>query len=208
MLAHNQPIYSYNIKDCSLYNFPNINYEYPSSSKKQLALQEQYNINADMMHKLQLFFGTDQFNSRNLHVNIDLSWIIYVIYKIISTIDNNTKFYDELRKIYVKYNVVLTEYEYEMENCQQYGDLLSQLQELYEFVLKTVEITSRIEQGLTYKAMLKNNETKLNKIVKELKKISNKMEVKKIGSKYTLFPGNQKYKDYTNIDVSFFNQIK
>ena len=56
--------------------------------------------------------------------------------------------------------------------------------------------------------MLKNNETKLNKIVKELKKISNKMEVKKIGSKYTLFPGNQKYKDYTNIDVSFFNQIK
>ena len=208
MLAHNQPIYSYNIKDCSLYNFPNINYEYPSSSKKQLALQEQYNINADMMHKLQRFFGTDQFNSRNLHVNIDLSWIIYVIYKIISTIDNNTKFYDELRKIYVKYNVVLTEYEYEMENCQQYGDLLSQLQELYEFDLKTVEITSRIEQGFTYKAMLKNNETKLNKIVKELKKISNKMEVKKIGSKYTLFPGNQKYKDYTNIDVSFFNQIK
>lgn len=79
MLAHNQPIYSYNIKDCSLYNFPNINYEYPSSSKKQLTLQEQYKINADMMHKLQLFFGTDQFNSRNLHVNIDLSWIIYVI---------------------------------------------------------------------------------------------------------------------------------
>ena len=32
-------------------------------------------------------------NSRNLKVNIDLSWIIYVIYKIISTIDNNTKFY-------------------------------------------------------------------------------------------------------------------
>lgn len=208
MLAHNQPIYSYNIKDCSLCNFPNINYEYPSSSNKKLKQHDQHKINADMMYKLQKFFGVDSFNSRNLQVNIDLSWIIYVIYKIIHTIDNNTKFYDELRKIYIKYNIVLTEYEYKMVNCQQYGNLLSKLQELYNLNLKTNEISSRIEQGLTYKSMLKNNETTLKRIKKEINKSANQMKVEKIGSKYNLFPSNQKYKEYTNIDVSFFNQIK
>ncbi len=57
MLAHNQPIYSYNVKDCNLCNFPSINYEYPSNSKKKLTIQEQYNINASMMYNLQNFLA-------------------------------------------------------------------------------------------------------------------------------------------------------
>ncbi|MBR2708498.1 MAG: Abi family protein [Bacilli bacterium] len=208
MLAHNQPIYSYNVKDCSLFDFPNINYEYPSNSKRQLTNDEQYSINAKMMYNLQKYFGIDQFNSRNLKVNIDLSWMIYVIYKIIFTIDSNTNFYEELRKTFIKYNIVLTEYEYKMENCKKYNDLLKQLEELYSFDLNINEISSRIEQGESYKKLLKNNETRLNTIKKEIKKTSKEMKVKKIKSKYILFPSNQDYKRYTNIDASFFNQIK
>lgn len=208
MLAHNQPIYSYNIKDCNLCNFPDINYEYPSDYKKQLTKQDQYKINASMMFNLQKFFGTDRFNSRNLQVNIDLSWIIYVIYKIISTIDKNTMFYDELLKIYSKYNVVLTKYEYKMDNCQKYGDLLSTLEELYDIDFKTEEIIERINNGLSYKSFIKSKEVKLKKVKKELRNISSNMKVQKIGSKYNMFPANQKYKDYTNIDVSYFNEIK
>ena len=205
---YNQPIYSYNIKDCNLCNFPDINYEYPSDYKKQLTKQDQYKINASMMFNLQKFFGTDRFNSRNLQVNIDLSWIIYVIYKIISTIDKNTMFYDELLKIYSKYNVVLTKYEYKMDNCQKYGDLLSTLEELYDIDFKTEEIIERINNGLSYKSFIKSKEVKLKKVKKELRNISSNMKVQKIGSKYNMFPANQKYKDYTNIDVSYFNEIK
>lgn len=208
MLAHNQPIYSYNVKDCNLCNFPSINYEYPSNSKKKLTIQEQYNINASMMYNLQKFFGIDQFNSRNLNVNIDLSWMIYVIYKIISTIDNNTKMYEELKRIYSKYNIVLSEYEYNIDNCEQFGELISCLEDLYNFDLKTNEISLRIEQGLAYKSMLKNNEVRLNKLVKNIKRNASSMKLHKNGSKYDLFPSNQKYKEYTNIDISFFNKIK
>ena len=208
MLAHNQPIYSYNIKDCSMCDFPNINYDYPSNSKRELTFEEQYKINASMMYNLQKFFGIDKFNSRNLKVNIDLSWIIYVIYKIISTIDNNTKFYDELRKIYIKYNIVLTEYEYQISNCKLYEKLLDRLQELYDMDFNAYEIINRVECGLAYKSIFKSNERKLKQKLKEIEKISKKVVVKKIGSKYNLFSGNQVYKKYTNIDASFFNQIK
>ena len=208
MLAHNQPIYSYNIKDCSMCDFPNINYDYPSNSKKELTREEQYKINASMMYNLQKFFGTDKFNSRNLEVNIDLSWIIYVIYKIISTIDKNTRFYEELRKIYIKYNIVLTEYEYEITDCKLYENLLDKLQELYGIDLKNDEIINRVECGLAYKSMLKGNERILKKKLKEKKKKSKKIAVTKKGSKYNLFSGNQTYKKYTNIDVGFFSQIK
>ena len=208
MLAHNQPIYSYNIKDCSMCNFPNINYDYPSNSKKELTREEQYKINASMMYNLQKFFGIDKFNSRNLGVNIDLSWMIYVIYKIIFTIDKNTKFYDELRKVYIKYNIVLTEYEYLITNCELYEELLDRLQELYDMNINADEIVNRVECDLTYKSMFKSNERQLKKKLKEIEKVSKKIVVKKIGSKYNLFPGNQAYKKYTNIDVSFFSQIK
>ena len=189
-------------------NFPKINYEYPSSSKKELTRDEQYKINASMMYNLQKFFGVDKFNSRNLMVNIDLSWMIYVIYKIISTIDKNTKFYEELRKIYIKYNIVLTEYEYEVTNCQLYEELLLELQKLYDIDLKVDEIINRIEHDKTYKTMLKSNETKIKKKLKDIHKISKKIVVKRIKSKYGLFPRNQTYKKYTNIDASFFSQIK
>ncbi len=147
-------------------------------------------------------------NSRNLKVNIDLSWIIYVIYKIISTIDNNTKFYDELQKIYIKYNIVLTEYEYQISNCKLYEKLLDRLQELYDMDFNAYEIINRVECGLAYKSIFKSNERKLKQKLKEIEKISKKVVVKKIGSKYNLFSGNQVYKKYTNIDAIFFNQIK
>lgn len=208
MLAHNQPIYSYNIKDCSMCNFPVINYDYPSNSKKELTKEEQYKINAAMMYNLQKFFGTDKFNSRNLRVNIDLSWIIYVIYKIISTIDKNTKFYEELRRIYIKYNVVLTEYGYEITNCQLYESLLEKLQELYDMDLNSEKVINKIEHGLPYKSMLKSSEKQIKKKLKDIQKIAEKIEVKKIGSKYGSFPRNRLYKKYTNIGASFFNQIK
>ena len=134
--------------------------------------------------------------------------MIYVIYKIISTIDKNTKFYEELRKIYIKYNIVLTEYEYEVTNCQLYEELLLELQKLYDIDLKVDEIINRIEHDKTYKTMLKSNETKIKKKLKDIHKISKKIVVKRIKSKYGLFPRNQTYKKYTNIDASFFSQIK
>ena len=56
--------------------------------------------------------------------------------------------------------------------------------------------------------MLKNNEVRLIKLIKDIKKNTNLIKVEKIGSKYDSFPANQKYKEYTNIDISFFNKIK
>lgn len=55
--------------------------------------------------------------------------------------------------------------------------------------------------------MLKNNEVRLNKLVKNIKRNASSMKLHKNGLKYDLFPSNQKYKEYTNIDISFLIKL-
>ena len=75
MLAHNQPIYNYNVKDTDLTSFPNISYDEPTINGAN-NISNQYQRNAATMLKLREFYGPDFFNGRNYQVNIDLSWII------------------------------------------------------------------------------------------------------------------------------------
>lgn len=194
MLAHNQPIFSYNVLDDSLRDFPNINYNYPFRANKILTQQEKHNINASMMYKLQLFFGQDQFNSRNMYVNIDLSFIIYIIYKTIITIDNNTSFYEELRNVFIKYNIVLTEYKDAVENAQLINILSSKINKLYDYINNTNNSVLDLK--------------KLNRMINNIKLNSNEIKFKKIPSKYKTFDYYQRYKEYTNIDKNYFEQIK
>lgn len=194
MLAHNQPIFSYNVLDDSLRDFPNINYNYPFRANKILTQQEKHNINASMMYKLQLFFGQDQFNSRNMYVNIDLSFIIYIIYKTIITIDNNTSFYEELRNVFIKYNILLTEYKDAVENAQLINILSSKINKLYDYINNTNNSVLDLK--------------KLNRMINNIKLNSNEIKFKKIPSKYKTFDYYQRYKEYTNIDKNYFEQIK
>ena len=87
MLAHNQPIYCYNHKDYCLINFPTMSYDIPwVDMKKNSTLPEivqQHKINSVTMYDLEIFFGQDKYNANNSCKDINLSFIIYIIYKII-----------------------------------------------------------------------------------------------------------------------------
>ena len=78
-LAHNQPIYNFNVKEYYSSKSNNIHYILPKAHNQQ----EQYVLTTNYMSYLAEFFGSDRYNSFSGNTNIDLSWVIYIIYKII-----------------------------------------------------------------------------------------------------------------------------
>lgn len=174
MLAHNQPIYCYNIDSFDLrekypleYELPKINiskkYEDGSLIPKY---KQQIKLNAKLMQNLSDYFGEDNFNKNN-YTNLNLSKIVYIIYKILKNIDKNTKFYEELKSIFIKYNVILNEKKNIIENMDACIDLLKEINILEEFDLENKHIIDRIENKQSYKKILNSKEKQLKKIKKQ-----------------------------------------
>lgn len=215
MLAHNQPIYCYNVLSYDINSNPKFEYELPKTngSRKDRQgnivthLQQQNNINGDLMHKLVDFFGQDSFNSKNF-TKLDLSKLIYIIYKILKSIDANSLFYDELRSIYVKYNIVITEVKHEVANPLNFQELFNQILELENVKIDSSEIISKIANKTAYKKDLKKLENDFDNLKKQILKKANGIVLKEIKSKYSIFPALKRYEEFTGINLNFFNDIK
>ncbi len=67
---------------------------------------KQHELNGKLMEAVANIFGQDNFNKNWKKRNINLSIIIYFIYKIISTIDNNTQFFKNLKNIFEEYHII------------------------------------------------------------------------------------------------------
>ena len=123
ILAHNQPIYCYNVLNYDINGIPKFEYELPlvnsnyidKKGNKLSVEKQQINIMGSLMNSLKEYFGSDKFNSNN-STKLDLSKIIYILYKMLKHIDLNTKFYPELVEIYSKYNIVLSKSFVEVKN--------------------------------------------------------------------------------------------
>ena len=212
MLAHNQPIYCYNHKDYSLINFPIMSYDLPYISNKQNKAQpeiiQQQKINSVTMHDLESFFGTDKFNANNSCCNINLSFIIYIIYKIISTIDNNTVFYDELINLYKKYNLILCLEDIEILNPENVNNLINNIEKINQIDINYKNLVDNIDNKLSYKSNLKKFVNEFNEYKKKIIKDANKIIIKKVTSKYEPFPNEKRYTEYTGINRNYFENIK
>lgn len=212
MLAHNQPIYCYNHKDYNLINFPIMSYDLPwIDMKKNPTVSEivqQHKVNSVTMHDLEVFFGQDKFNANNSTCNINLSFIIYLIYKIISTVDKNTLFYNELTYLFEKYNIILSSNKNVIENVDNVQDLITLVEQLNCLNMDYNDTVKKIENNLAYKQDLRNYLSRVNVIKKKMDIISKKIDIYKVQSKYSLFPAQQRYTDYTGINQSFFQNIK
>ena len=204
MLAHNQPIYCYNADNCNFDYFPNVAYELPTFEN----LVQQHKSNAQAMINLETFFGKDDYNKRRTSVNLNLSYMIYVIYKIIKKIDKNTKFYEELIKIFKDYNIVITE---NSDATMKYGDyieLLAIVDELNSLSLNREELINKIENGEAYKQTMISFNKKFKDYKKGIKLVVNRINTEKSRSKYNVFTANKRYGDYTGIDLNFFKILK
>ena len=215
MLAHNQPIYCYNIDSFDLTEKYPFKYELPKVKKGIKAQQErniplykqQKSINANLMQNLSDYFGPDKFNSNN-YTNLDLSKIIYIIYKILKNIDPNTKFYEELRQIYIKYNVILNEKTKKIENLDECVKLLEKIEEFKEIDFEVELVIENIEKKQAYKRNLISMKNQIKNAQKVLINQSKKIKIIEQKSKYSPFLQAKRYTQFTGIDENFFEIIK
>ena len=203
-LAHNQPIYNFNVKEFYSSKSGKLHYILPKADKQQ----EQFKLTTKYMSYLAEFFGSDKYNSFAGNANIDLSWVIYIIYKVISHLDKNTNMYNELIYVYKKYNIILR------------PDRISTNKfELYEKILKRLDFYSNYDFDLTsIKEKYDNNERiKINLISlnKQIKDMQNEMKILLNDNaknndclKYTHFLFDKSYTKYTGIDKKYFDKLK
>lgn len=215
MLAHNQPIYCYNVSEYSIngnpkfkYELPKANPEYKDKNGNKVPIEKQQtNIMGSLMNSLKEYFGSDNFNSNN-STKLDLSKIIYILYKMLNHIDKNTKFYSELVGIYSKYNIVLSESIIEVENPKQINELKSAIAELSSYDMEISNLIKKIESNKSYKTDLKAKEKQLKRLIQQVNFISKNITVNEIKSKYKHFPARKRYTEFTGINTNFFINIK
>lgn len=214
MLAHNQPIYCYNIDSFDLTEKYPFEYELPKINMNKRygdgslipKYKQQTKLNAKLMQNLSDYFGEDNFNKNN-YTNLNLSKIIYIIYKILKNIDKNTKFYEELKSIFIKYNIILNEKKNVIENMDDCIKLLKEIKILEEFDLESKNIINRIENKQSYKKILNSKEKKFREIKKIIKQQSQKIKIITKESKYKPFLESRRYTQFTGIDEKFFTNI-
>lgn len=214
MLAHNQPIYCYNIESFNITKTNKFEYELPkvkpnkkyADGKTVPKYKQQIKLNATLMTNLADYFGKDNFNKNN-YTNLNLSKIIYIIYKILKNIDKNTKFYEELINIFVKYNIILNKRSIEIKNVENCITLLSEIEELENIDINCEDIIFRIENDYEYKNILIEKCKKMNEIKKSIIEKSNNLSILKKESKYKPFLMSKRYTQFTGIDEKFFTNI-
>lgn len=215
MLAHNQPIYCYNVLEYSInsnpkfkYELPKANPEYKDKNGNKVPIEkQQINIMGSLMNSLKEYFGSDKFNSNN-STKLDLSKIIYILYKMLNHIDKNTKFYSELVEIYSKYNIVLSKSIIEIKNPRQINELKSAISELSTYDMEVSDFIEKIESKKSYKMNLKAKEKQLKQLIKQVNSISKNITINEIKSKYKHFPARKRYTEFTGINANFFINIK
>lgn len=214
MLAHNQPIYCYNIESFDINKRYPLEYELPKTNKNKKysdgnfipKYKQQISLNAKLMRNLSDYFGEDSFNKNN-YTNLNLSKIIYIIYKILINIDKNTDFYNELKNIFVKYNIILNEKKFEIENVEECINLLEEIKKIEEFDLEYKDIISKIEAKKAYKNFLHGKDNQLKDIKKTILQRSKKVKIVTKESKYKPFLESKRYTMFTGIDEKFFKNI-
>lgn len=202
-IAHNQPIYNFNVKEFFSSKSGNVNYLLPNVNN----IKEKYKLNTAYMSYFANFFGSDKYNSFAGNSNIDLSWIIYVIYKFITHLDINTNLYTELTYAYKKYNIILRPTKVAINKYDLYENLLADIEEYSKLDFEIDNIINRYDNNERIKMNLTSLNKKINDMKKELKKYTLDNQKDNECLKYThfLFDGN--YTKYTGIDKKYFDKL-
>lgn len=215
MLAHNQPIYCYNVSEYRIngnpkfeYELPIVNPEYTDKNGNKVSIhKQQTSIMGSLMNSLKEYFGNDNFNSNN-STKLDLSKIVYILYKMLKNIDKNTNFYSDLVQIFSKYNIVLSKTNINVDNPKKIDELKSVISKLSIYDMEIINFIEKIESGRSYKMELKTKEKQLKRIIKQINSISKQINIREIKSKYKHFPARKRYTEFTGIDAKFFLNIK
>lgn len=202
-LAHNQPIYNFNVKEYYSSKSNNIHYILPKAHNQQ----EQYVLTTNYMSYLAEFFGSDRYNSFSGNANIDLSWVIYVIYKIISHLDKNTNMYIELVYVYKKYNIILRPNKASTNKLELYETILSKLNDYSNFDFNVIGIKDKYDNAKKIKLDLISLNKQIRDMQENMKELLNENAKNNDCIKYTHFLFDKAYTKYTGIDKKYFDKL-
>lgn len=181
-----------------------MHYILPKEDKQQ----EQFKLTTKYMSYLAEFFGSDRYNSFSGNANIDLSWVIYIIYKIIFHLDKNTNMYNELVYVYKKYNIILRPDKISTNKFELYEKMLEKLDDYSNYDFNIIGIKEKYNN----KERIKMNLISLNKQIKdmqeEMKLLLNNNTKNNDCLKYTHFLFDKAYTKYTGIDKRYFDKLK
>lgn len=209
ILAHNQPIFSYNIKDDSLNNFPVFKYAKPyvkrsyinitmksnKIKKDKAILKGQYKENNRMKLTCKKLFNEDYFNKNSAYSNMNLSYIIYFVYKINERLNSNCTMKEELLDIFYKYNIIDHVNQYIVDDAIKYKGLDKAI--------------ANLNANIKYKDIInKKNFIKLKQDIILLKKQSKKVKRLLKERKYAKpFKFDLAYKSFTGITMKFLIKL-
>lgn len=202
-LAHNQPIYNFNVKEYYSSKSNNIHYILPKAHNQQ----EQYVLTTNYMSYLAEFFGSDRYNSFSGNINIDLSWVIYIIYKIISHLDKNTNMYTELVYVYKKYNIILRPDKAATNKIDLYETILSKLDDYSNIDFNINSIKEKYDNDKRIKLDLISLNKQIRDMQDEMKSLLNENNKNNECMKYTHFLFDRAYTKYTGIDKKYFDKL-
>ena len=203
-LAHNQPIYNFNVKEFASSKSGTVNYLLPKAKSKI----EQYKLNTTYMSYFANFFGSDKYNSFSGNSNIDLSWIIYIIYKIITHLDHNSNLYTELTYAYKKFNIILRPTKVALNKYDLYEKMIDNIEKYSELDFEINNIIQRYENKKKIKRTLTSLNKTINEMKQEFKKYITSNEKDNECLKYTHFLFDSNYTKYTGIDKKYFDKLK
>lgn len=204
VLAHNSPIYNYNVSNYSSQKKGNFKYTYPNNGSEAERSKIVMSIKKDYAD----FWGSDKINSNTQRATYDLSMLIYVIYKMIKTLDKNTTFYPEFKYVYQKYNIVLRPGEVSVNNLPIYESMLNER----EYINSLKEVSDNIIAKYDDKKLLKKDLKELNVMVGNLSKKFNHYAASNTKSneclKYNNFLFENRYTKYTGINHNYFMNLE
>ena len=211
LLAHNQPIYNYNVSNTSLSTYPLLEHVAPpvKFESKRSKEEQRQRQNGKLMGFVKRFFGEDAFSSHSVDVNIDLSFIIYTIGKIVCHIRSTNEFDygKDIREVYMKYHVLIGFQPFHRPSPESLRNLSSDLTHLDSVDDCVRDLILRLEAGRPYKRSLKSLTKSINDCKKRLAEDLNSVRTESMRSNYPLFPQGRVYKLFTNIDATFLDSL-
>jgi hypothetical protein len=165
-LAHNNPIYQYNVKNSSLADYPKLSYLRPKISSynklnphaRAIALNKSKSqVKSDLVR----FFGSDTYNQQpNTTFNINLSYIIYVLNKISTKLNPSSRYSLSLTNHFNTYGLI---------NCVNFGTVDDYT--TFSNSLKTIdEHRKKLNQVATTKYKHLTDVRNLKKIISQMKR--------------------------------------
>lgn len=214
-LAHNSPIFIYNIRDSSHLDSI-IDYRKPSinNNKSKNAIATRKTRATGDIRNLEFLLNCSHPNlGNNNEVSMDLSYNIFLIKNFMCSIDNNCLIKEELKDVFCKYNIFdenIQDEKYfflqsELDKC--HTDLADYVEELNNINILEINDLVRDNKPSTRVVQQKNRRTV--ELAREINKTLS--EVKKIGytnkSSYSPFVGCDKYYKYTGINYNFIKEL-